>query len=161
VSWLLRSLGLVGSSRQRQAFELARGELMTARVGGEELEIMATTQVVAPAVQAALEQEYAARVADAEERLRQLHAESEELPGEELDRARRHLLNVEREHILEAHRMGAMSDAVRDKLLDDVDARLSRSELGTGGVIVPAGTESPPESGAPTRVSRAMLPPNV
>ena len=130
VSPLLRWLGMGRSQLQRDEFETARGELMASRAALEELEHLSSMQLAGQPFRDALEQEYQVRIADAEERLRALHAESPELPAEELDRARRHLLNVERDYVLDAFRLGAVSEAVRDRLLADVDARWARSGFG-------------------------------
>jgi predicted nucleic acid-binding protein len=130
----LRRLGIVRSDEARATFEFARGELMSARVALEELEHMTTVHVTPPEVQERLTREYTERIAAAEQRLRELPAEVESLPIEELHRVRRHLLNVEKDHILDAFRLGAMSDSTRDRLLADVEARWTRSELGADGL---------------------------
>jgi CPA1 family monovalent cation:H+ antiporter len=129
VAPLLRWLGITRPHQLRSAFEQARAEIMAARSALEELEHMSTVHVIAPTVHAAMARDYAQRVATAEERLRGLHLEGERLPAEELGRARRHLLNIERDYILDAYRLGALSDTVRDNLLADVDARSAQSEF--------------------------------
>lgn len=130
VSVLLRRLGIVRSDDVRATFELARGEAMAARAALEELEHMTTVHVTPPEVQKTLTNEYTERMSAAEQRLRELPAQVESLPVEELHRVRRHLLNVEKEHVLDAFRLGAMSETTRDRLLADIDARWTTSELG-------------------------------
>jgi CPA1 family monovalent cation:H+ antiporter len=66
--------------------------------------------------------------------------ELEEDP-EELSRLHRHLLHVEKEHVLDAFRMGKIGETARDDLLADIDARWRRAEQGTEQGTEQAGRE--------------------
>ncbi len=52
------------------------------------------------------------------------------LREEELRRARRHLLLVEKTRIIEAFRRGALTREAQDRVLADIDARLFELESG-------------------------------
>jgi CPA1 family monovalent cation:H+ antiporter len=134
VSPLLRWLGIARVAPVRATYERARGELLAARVALEELEHMATLQLMPDGVRETLTREYNNRVVNAETILGGLQSEGGPPPTDELHRARRHLLLVEKDHILDAFRLGAMTEAVRDALIADVDSRWVRSELGADEV---------------------------
>jgi hypothetical protein len=59
-----------------------------------------------------------------------LHGEADQLRADELKNARRHLLLVEKDHVLAASRRGDLAADVADALLADVDARLVELESG-------------------------------
>ena len=125
---LLRRLGLTARHEAREAFERARGELQLANRGAAELGRMRRSRFTDPEILAPLEREYEARVADAQARLRSLHIEHDQLREEETGRARRRLLFVEKRQIIESYREGLFDDAVQERLLADVDARMARLE---------------------------------
>lgn len=129
VSPLLRWLGMASARASRAAYEQAQAQLMAARAALEELEHMQTVHVVAPHIHAALSAEYAERVSAAETQVKALHQQAQTVPEAELDRVRRHLLAVERDQVLDAFRLGALSDVARDQMIADIDARWAQSEL--------------------------------
>ena len=75
-------------------------------------------------------QEYQDVIGSSREELQSLHLERRELQDEELIRARRHLLLVEKNHLLESQREGLLGRDAFEKLLADADARLLRLESG-------------------------------
>lgn len=134
---LLRRLGLVGTSRDRMAYDRERILLESAEAALVEVDRMARTRFASPEALDTVRGEYRERIEGAEARLRTLHPRSEQLRADELKRARRQLLLVEKEHLIDAARRGTLEPGVRDSLLADVDTRLLRLEQG----------ESPPEPG--------------
>lgn len=63
--------------------------------------------------------EYRGRIQGAEMRLRDLHPRSEQLRADEPKRTRRHLLLVEKEHLIDAACRGSLDREVQDSLLAD------------------------------------------
>jgi hypothetical protein len=126
----LRWLGIAQPAPARARYEEARGTLLAARAALEELDRTANVYVAAPQVRDILEHEYRARIARAESELQALHRDlGETVPAtHELQRARRYLLLTEKNRILDAFRLGAMSEEVRDRLIADLDARWAQME---------------------------------
>jgi hypothetical protein len=77
-----------------------------------------------------LRQEYEARIAQDEENISALRLEAEQLRGDELQWARRHLLQVEKDQVMGAFHHGALSQGIYERLLADIDARLLQLESG-------------------------------
>ena len=75
-----------------------------------------------------LQREYETMIQQGEERLNSLRIDREQLRREEMQRARRQLLLVERKHLLDSFHQGMLSQRVYERLLEDVDARLLRLE---------------------------------
>ena len=83
-----------------------------------------------PEVLASLRREYEQRVERDSAALGELHLERQQLHAEELQWARRHLLLVEKNVVIDAFHRGHISQAIQEKLLADIDARLLRLESG-------------------------------
>ncbi len=75
-----------------------------------------------------LKQEYQEQLERTSARLDELHLERRGLREEEMRRARRHLLLVEKTRIIDAFRRGALSREAQDRVLADIDARLFELE---------------------------------
>ncbi len=127
---LLRRLGLVHRREEWEAHETARGQLQAANAGMAEIERMARQRLAHPEVLDRLREEYQAQLNAASQRLDELHVERRGLREEELRRARRHLLLVEKTRIIEAFRRGALGREAQDRVLADIDARLFEVESG-------------------------------
>ncbi len=127
---LLRRLGLIRRREEWEAHDAARGQLQAANAGLAEIERMARQRLAHPEVLDRLREEYQAQLEDAAQRLDQLHVERRGLREEELRRARRHLLLVEKTRIIEAFRRGALSREAQERVLADIDARLFELESG-------------------------------
>jgi CPA1 family monovalent cation:H+ antiporter len=127
---LLRRLGVVRASDARGAYARARGELQVANAALAELDRMRSAHLVAPDVIGELRVAYEERLRRAEEALRAVHLERAELRGEERGHALRHLITVEKEHLLRAARHGTLDAETAETLLADADARLVRLESG-------------------------------
>lgn len=53
-----------------------------------------------------------------------LRAERDDLPREDLQRARRHLLTVEKAEALDASREGLLGNEAYERLIEEIDGRL-------------------------------------
>ena len=127
---LLRRLGVVGDGETHKAYELARGQLRTARVARQEIDTLAGSAMMDRTLVTPLEEEYDARIREAEARLRDLHLERSDLRETELRRARRHLLIVEKEQVLESYHQGILGRDAYERLLADIDGRVLRLDEG-------------------------------
>ena len=83
-----------------------------------------------PQVIAGLRREYEQKVERDSAALDELHIERQQLHAEELQWARRHLLLVEKNVVIDAFHRGHLSQTVQEKLLADIDAQLLRLESG-------------------------------
>ena len=128
---LLRWLGVVRPRESRARYEQTRGALLVANAGLNEVESMTRARHAPQEVLAALHEEYEARIERAEAGIQALHLEEGALREEEMLRARRHLLVVEKDRVLQAFHQGTLSQDVYEKLLADIDARLLALEDGT------------------------------
>jgi CPA1 family monovalent cation:H+ antiporter len=127
---LLRWLGLVGTSPERRTYDRQRIVLQSAEAALAEVDRMARAHGASPEALETVRREYRERIEHAEAALRALHPRSEELRADELRRARRHLLLVEKERLIDAARRGALDPGIQEELLADVDTRLLRLDQG-------------------------------
>jgi NhaP-type Na+/H+ or K+/H+ antiporter len=118
---LLRWLGIVKWDEGREAVELARGRLMAAHAGLEALGRM--THGISTAVPQ-LRVEYKEKIQTIEQDIGKMAPNLDELVDQESRWARRHLLLVEKNRIIDAFQEGRLSQHVYEKLLADIDARL-------------------------------------
>jgi CPA1 family monovalent cation:H+ antiporter len=130
MSPLLRRLGVTTGSAEQTEYELTRSRLQTAHAALEEIAAMARVGFARPDVLAALRKTYEETIARNRTALDRLEPEQHHLRTDEWRRAMRHLLLVEKDRVLESVRRGAMSPAVEEHLLADIDARLLRLEAG-------------------------------
>jgi CPA1 family monovalent cation:H+ antiporter len=130
---LLRGLGIVSGHEARAAYDFARGRLQAADTALREVEEMRRTRSAPPEVLAKVQEEYERRIQEVEKEVQALPVEREEIHRDELRQARRHLLLVEKERILEAHRQGTLDPEANGRLMADVDSRLLRLESGDSG----------------------------
>jgi CPA1 family monovalent cation:H+ antiporter len=142
---LMRRLGVVAMPADRMAYELRRGDLEAADGALKEIERMEKRHLATPETLQALREEYAQRIERTAAALKGLRIDGQVLRQEECYRARRHLLLVERGHIMEAFREGRLGDKSRERLLADVDARLLALETGGDGPEGPETDEGTPE----------------
>jgi CPA1 family monovalent cation:H+ antiporter len=147
MSPILRWLGIVRADETRAAYDRFRGEIQAANAALAELESMARTGAAPPDILQVIREEYGQRVTQAEQRVAGLHLKWHQLHDDEARHARRHLLLVEKEHLIDALNRGALLREAGEKLLADVDARLVQLESDGGGR---AFSEEPPESGEAT-----------
>ncbi|HNN91812.1 MAG TPA: Na+/H+ antiporter [Pseudomonadota bacterium] len=121
---LLRRLGLVGLRAERRDYEHERGILRTKTAALSALDQLVKEGTVHAEAVAQIRDEYGRQIVDAEQRIKDMHLQADELRTEEQHAARRQLLLVEKDTLLSALRKGHLSQEVHDALLADVDARL-------------------------------------
>jgi CPA1 family monovalent cation:H+ antiporter len=118
---LLRWLGIIKRDGRDEAVELARGRLMAAHAGLEALNRM--TYGISTAVPQ-LRDEYKEKIKNIEQDIGKMEPDLDQLMDRETHWARRHLLLVEKNRIIDAFQEGRLSQHVYEKLLADIDARL-------------------------------------
>jgi CPA1 family monovalent cation:H+ antiporter len=125
MSPLLRLLGIVRLRGGREAAELARGRLLAAYAGLEALDRMShgLTTVVPT-----LRQEYEERIESVKQDLEEMSPDLDQIADREMRWARRHLLLVEKNRVIDAFQEGRLSQRVYETLLADIDARLLKVE---------------------------------
>jgi CPA1 family monovalent cation:H+ antiporter len=128
MSPLLRRLGIVSRDETRARYDRVRAQVQTTNAALAELEDMARRRYAPRSVLKTLQDEYERRVQQAETEAHELHGEADQLRADELKNARRHLLLVEKDHLLTAIRRGDLTPDIADGLLADVDARLVQLE---------------------------------
>jgi CPA1 family monovalent cation:H+ antiporter len=121
---LLRKLGLVGVRADRQDYELERGVMRAKTAGLAALDQLLKDGAVHAEAVMGIRAEYEGAVADAEQRIKDLHLQADVLRAEEELAARRHLLLIEKDSIVAAFHKGYLSHEVLDRLMEDVDTRL-------------------------------------
>lgn len=126
MSWLLRRLGLTGASEEHLAHEVLRGRVRSARAVLAELERWIGDGSVRKDLASDLRAEYEQRIDAAEEEIRGLHTRAADLLVDEQRAARRHALLVEKEAVLDACRKGLVGQDALDRVVEDIDERLSR-----------------------------------
>jgi len=128
MSPLLRWLGVVRGSAEREKYELTRGRLQAAKAALEAIDGLTHVQFTKPEVLTVLRREYDQLVAEGRRVLDELHLGAPQLESDELRWVRRHLLMVEKGEVIEAFHGGVLSQTVQEQLLADIDARLLRIE---------------------------------
>ena len=153
MSPLLGWLGIVRGRKEHTAYELTRGKLQAANAALQEIGRMSHLYNTNPGVLARLRSEYEQKIERDSAMLDGLHLDREELRGEELQRARRHLQSVEKGAVIDAFQHGLLSQTVQDKLLADIDAELLRLESGETDM---AAEQRPPTERVDRHVSVGM-----
>ncbi|MEJ2144076.1 MAG: Na+/H+ antiporter [Acidobacteriota bacterium] len=130
MSPLLRRLGIVERSEERDAYELARGRLQATNAALSELNEMEHVHFQNRRVLSVLRGEYEGIAQTAREEIEALHVDRELVETEELKWARRHLLLTEKNRVIDAFHQGLLGQDIYERLLADIDARLLRLESG-------------------------------
>jgi Na+:H+ antiporter len=123
---LLRWLGIVRGSEALAAYDLERGRSQAADAALAELGVMEQRRMAHRDVLQRLRRGYEGRLQSAEQAIDELHLKADDVRNEEFTRARRHLLLVEKDRVLEAFRLGTIGTETYEALLADIDARLVR-----------------------------------
>lgn len=127
---LLRWLGIVSGPKGLAAHELGRAALQGARAALDELEHVERTRYASRDVLDAMREHYEKRVQEAEQAVRELQIDSEELELENRRWIARHLLQVEKQTAIDGFRRGTLGQDAYEHLLADIDARLLQLESG-------------------------------
>ncbi len=125
---LLNLLGIVAVHDVRLRYERARAATLASRAALAELESIAKKQGLETPLIVELRAQYVARVAAADQQIRELQLSDLALEAEERHRLQRHLALLEKERILAAVREGVASEEAVSELLAAVDARLLEVE---------------------------------
>ncbi len=132
VSRFLAWLGIVTGGEARETYEFLQGKLRAANAALADIERLGRSSTKDGAVLSDLKAEYETMIQRSEEEIGSLSIDREQLHKEEMQRARRQMLLVERNHLLEAFHEGLLSQEVYEKLIEDVDARLLEMETEGG-----------------------------
>jgi CPA1 family monovalent cation:H+ antiporter len=125
---LLRAFGIARGGEERDRYQIARGALGASQAALSELHAMTRKKFTHPRALAGLQEEYERRVEDQVEEMQKLGGEDR--IEEERRSARRRLLLVERQSVLDGYHRGEISVGAYERLLADIDARLVLSEPG-------------------------------
>ena len=128
MSPLLKWLGIVHKHQTNVEYELTRGKLQAAHAALEEIDQMSRIHFTTMDVLDSLRSEYEQKIENDRKTLNELHIEKQQLQGEELQRARRHLQSIEKNAVIDAFHRGLLSQNIQEKLLSDIDAQLLRLE---------------------------------
>jgi Na+:H+ antiporter len=145
MSGLLRRLGIVSEPGNRTAYEIQGGRVRVAAAALRELEHLSQTRAAAPEILDTLRTEYSRMVESAEKQLRSLTMSTQQLQDQELCRIRRHLLDTERDQVMQAFRQGELGLKSQETLLADIDARLVSVETGQSKVSISSTPSGQPD----------------
>jgi CPA1 family monovalent cation:H+ antiporter len=121
---LLRRLGVGRPREARTAYDRTQGELHVVRGALGELEHLADSGQADLDTLDTLRLEYQARQRTLREQVDRLRADHDDLPREDLRRARRHLLMLEKTRALDASRQGLLGSEAYERLVEEIDGRL-------------------------------------
>jgi Na+:H+ antiporter len=136
----LKWLGIVTGLDTRDTYEFLQGKLHATNAVLTEIETLDRGRLRQGSVLSELKQEYADRIRHDEEQLKALRIDLKVLQQEDIQRARRQLLLVERKHIVDTFHQGLLRQQIYDRLVEDLDARLLKQETGENSS---ASTEMP------------------
>jgi CPA1 family monovalent cation:H+ antiporter len=128
MSRLLRFLGIVRERKEQRLHDLARGQVRAAGAALAELDRLEQAGFANPEMLAQMRQEYGARFQGAQDEIRRVHQERQDIRREELQWMRRRLILREKHQLIEDLREGLISREIYDKLQADADARLLELE---------------------------------
>ncbi len=124
----LKWLGIVTGREARETYEFLQGKLQAANAALADIEQLSRGRLKDDNVLSDLQREYEAMIRHDQEQLGSLRIDRKQLRREEMQRARRQLLLLERKHLLDAFHHGMLSQRAYERLLEDVDARLLQLE---------------------------------
>ncbi|HTQ34823.1 MAG TPA: Na+/H+ antiporter [Stellaceae bacterium] len=130
MSPLLRRLGIVDADDGDESYNLLRGRLQTAAAAIEEIERLERLRSVAPEAIARLKVHYGQRIDKTHAEIGKLPTEHQHWHRGDLRQARRHLLLIEKNRVVEGYQRGLMNVMTYDRLLADIDAQLLHLESG-------------------------------
>ncbi|MGE0441076.1 MAG: Na+/H+ antiporter [Gemmatimonadales bacterium] len=127
---LLRRLGLVTARTTQGAYEATRGRIKAASRALAEISAMEQGGGFDHDLLDRLRAEYRTRIGEDQAQLRDLHLAETEIRHEEELQARRHLLLVEKEQVVESVRQGLIGADASEHLGAEIDSRLLGLEDG-------------------------------
>lgn len=134
IQTLLKWLGIVGKVEEdRTKHERLLAIIRSRSAGLSGLRSMRDTRLVPPSVAEKLEREYSALIQEAEKDIIDLHVDSGRFVEEETLRARRRLLNIEKESIRGSFRRGLISDEIMRGLVMEIDLDLELMQQASAG----------------------------
>jgi CPA1 family monovalent cation:H+ antiporter len=128
MSPLLRWLKMGKPHYAHQVIELARGRLMAAYAGLDALDRLAGGRLRNSPVVNILRDEYEKKISTIEQDMQESEPDYNHYLDQDIQWARRHLLLVEKNRIIDNFQAGRLSQKTYDKLLTDIDARLLEVE---------------------------------
>lgn len=128
--WLLQRLGIVELGSVAKAYDTARSDLHVADVALREIDQIQELHAAPPEVLDDFRKRYTERREAARHRIAELHVEQQNLRTEASRRVVRRLLHLEREELVDRLRQGIVRRDTFDRLIADVDARITRLESG-------------------------------
>ena len=124
MSPLLRWLGVAKMQYGHEAMEIARGRLMAAYAGLEALDRLASGRLRNSPIVTTLREEYEKEINEIEHDMQESEQNFNQIVDQEMRWARRHLLLVEKNRIIDNYQAGRLGQPVYEKLMADIDARL-------------------------------------
>ncbi len=132
MSPLVRRLGIVKESGDRESYQFARGKLQAVNAALSELDQMGQVHFGNRKLLSDLKADYQQRAQEIGEQIEALHLKRTQIEAEELGWARRHLLLTEKNRVISAFHQGTVDQDTYERLLADIDARLLQLESGLG-----------------------------
>jgi CPA1 family monovalent cation:H+ antiporter len=127
---LLERLGIVELGSVARAYDTARSDLHVADTALHEIDAIRDLHVAPPDVLDEFRRRYQERREAARRRIAELHVEQKTLRVDASRRVVRRLLHLEREELVDRLRQGIVRRDTFDRLIADVDARITRLESG-------------------------------
>ena len=143
MSGVLKWLGITAEAADHTEYELRNGRLQAAAAALRELDRLAGEHALNPSTIEVLRADYQKRVGRAEKELRSLTLSSQELQSNALRRARRRLLDTERDQVLQSFHQGALGREAQQKLLADIDARAMNTDASDAATYTREADSSP------------------
>lgn len=147
--WLLQRLGIVELGSVARAYDTARSDLHVADTALHEIEQIQGLHIAPPEVLDEFRERYQTRRDAARSRIADLHVKEDTLRAEASRRVVRRLLHLEREELVDRLRQGIVRRDTFDRLIADVDARITRLESGQfeepGELLEPMRSDAGPE----------------
>lgn len=128
--WLLQRLGLVEAGTIALAYETARSDLHVADVALGELDQIRELHIAPAEMLDDFRSHYEHRRQAARDRIASLHVQQDTLRVEASRRVVRRLLHLERQELVDRLRQGILRRDAYERLVADVDARITRLESG-------------------------------
>jgi CPA1 family monovalent cation:H+ antiporter len=128
MSPLLNKLGVLGTAETEKAYDLERANLRAASAALKEVEKMILDRAAHIDLLESLKTEYKNKQEQAEKAIKDLHIEASKLKHTELSVAKRHLLMVEKDALMQAFHDGFISQEAMDKAVEEINIKILELE---------------------------------